>query len=133
MDLDTAVKVHDHRITKFMYLEGKEKSYFNNYVGKELSAFINCKEDFIKFSQILESKKNLFIWRYGTVEDAILSSGSVNDGIAKALNMLDAAKIKKKLEERLSEEERDMLSNELIKIEEIQRFIRFLQKEEISQ
>lgn len=47
--------------------------------------------------------------------------------------MLDAAKIKKKLEERLSEEERDMLSNELIKIEEIQRFIRFLQKEEISQ
>lgn len=133
MDLDTAVKVHDHKITRFMFLEGREKSYFKNYLGEELSAFINCKEDFIKFSQILESKKNLFIWRYGTVEDALLSSGSVNDGIAKALNMLDAEKLKDKLKERLSEEERVMLSNELIKIEEIQRFIRFLQKEEISQ
>lgn len=133
MDLDTAVKVHDHKITRFMFLEGKEKSDFKKYLGEELSAFINCKEDFMKFSQILESKKNLFIWRYGTVEDAILSSGSVNDGIAKALNMLDAEKLKERLQERLSEEERDMLSNELIKIEEIQRFIRFLKKEEISQ
>lgn len=49
MDFDIVVKVYDYRIIKFMYLEGKEKFYFNNYVGKELFVFINCKEDFIKF------------------------------------------------------------------------------------
>lgn len=133
MDLDTAVKVHDHKITRFMYFKGEEMSNFKKYRGKELSAFINCEEDFIKFSKILESHKNLFIWRYGTVEDAILSSGSVNDGIAKAINILNAKILKNRLKKRLSEEEKDRFYNELIKIEEIQRFIRFLQKKEISQ
>lgn len=133
MDRGTAVKVHDHKVTSFTYLEGEEMSDFKKYLGKELSAFISCEEDFIKFSQILESKKNVFIWRYGTVEDAILSSGSINDGIAKALNILNAKILKDKIKERLSEEERDRFYNELLKIEEIQRFIRFLQKEEISQ
>lgn len=133
MDRETALKVHDNKITRFLFLKREDMSHFKNYIGKDLSAFINCKEDFMKFSQILESKKNLFIWRYGTVEDAILSSGSDNDGIAKALNMLNAKLLKERLKERLSEEERDRFSNELIKIEEIQRFIRFLQKEESSQ
>lgn len=133
MDLDTAVKVHDHKITRFMYFKGEEMSNFKKYHGKEPSAFINCEEDFIKFSKILESHKNLFIWRYGTVEDAILSSGSVNDGIAKAINILNAKILKNRLKKRLSEEEKDRFYNELIKIKEIQRFIRFLQKKEISQ
>lgn len=67
----------------------------------------------------MEFKKNLFIWRYGIVEDVFLSFGSVNDGIVKVLNMLDVEKFKDKLKERFSEEERVMFFNELIKIEEI--------------
>lgn len=97
MDFDIVVKVYDYKIIRFMFLEGKEKFDFKKYFGEELFVFINCKEDFIKFFQILEFKKNLFIWRYGIVEDVILSFGSVNDGIVKVLNMLDVEKFKERL------------------------------------
>lgn len=119
MDLDIVVKVYDYKIIRFMYFKGEEMFNFKKYCGKELFVFINCEEDFIKFLKILEFYKNLFIWRYGIVEDVILSFGSVNDGIVKVINILNVKILKNRLKKRFSEEEKDRFYNELIKIEEI--------------
>lgn len=77
----------------------------------------------------LKSTGKIFIWKCGDLEDAILSSG---DKIVKSLNMKDVTKSKlnNKIKERLDEKERQSFYTELIKVDEIKRFIAFMEQEE---
>lgn len=74
----------------------------------------------------------MFVWRHGTVEDAILSSRNRYEEICSSINCpsLTNKSLKKKLKERLDEEERRTFYSQLMEVSEIQRFIRFMEKEE---
>lgn len=88
----------------------------------------------MKVAQLLEpSKKNTFIWRHGAIEDAILSCNNCNENIRKALhckNKLNPADLKNKLKERLHEGDRKSFYAELVKVDEIDRFLKFIEKKD---
>lgn len=50
-----------------------DEQYFSEkYVGKSIFLFI-VYDDLLKVVKFLEFKENIFIWRYGDLEDVILS------------------------------------------------------------
>lgn len=134
-DLDKVVKVVENTdvIDYFLEIDNESKEIFNKkYHHKKLSSFID-NEDSLKVAKLLESNKNkTFIWRHGAIEDAILSSKHCKKEICKSLNCktLNAADLKKKLKERLYDGERKKFYAELVKVEEIDRFLQFIKEKE---
>lgn len=131
LDRDKPLKVTEGKITDFWGIKDQalQKELKDRYVDKELQLFLSCNEDFEHFMGALKSTGKIFIWKCGDLEDAILSSG---DKIVKSLNMKDVTKSKlnNKIKERLDEKERQSFYTELIKVDEIKRFIAFMEQEE---
>lgn len=121
-------------ITGFSNIDrAKIKEISDKYDEKLLSSFTANYEDSLKVATLLESDEdNTFIWRHGAVEDAILSSPDRFENICKSLNCktIDADSLKKKLKDRLTEEQRKAFYAHLIEVKEILRFIHFLEKKE---
>lgn len=134
LDRDKPLKVKDGIITDIWGVKDQvlKKDLKDRYVDKELQLFLSCDEDFEKFLEALKSKEKIFIWKCGDLEDAILSSASSQSFIASSLKMEDVtkSKLKGKIKERLKEEERQLFYSELIKVDEIKRFIAFMEEEE---
>lgn len=134
LDRDKPLKVKDGKITEFWGIEDKDlQKYLNDkYVRKELQLFLNCNEDFEKFLEALKTKGKTFIWRCGELEDVILSSENCNDKIAESLKIKEWTKheINRKIKERLDEGERQAFYTELLKVNEVKRFISFMEEEE---
>ncbi|XP_065932252.1 uncharacterized protein [Magallana gigas] len=133
-DLDKVVKFDKQtcKIQDFLEIGNVSKDKLKaKYFDKELSYLIGCDEDFETISTSLEQRK-MFVWRHGTVEDAILSSRNRYEEICSSINCpsLTNKSLKKKLKERLDEEERKTFYSQLMEVSEIQRFIRFMEKEE---
>lgn len=121
-------------ITGFSNIDRAQiKEISDKYDEKLLSSFTANYEDSLKVATLLESgEDNTFIWRHGAVEDAILSSPDRFENICKSLNCktIDTDSLKKKLKDRLTEEQRKAFYAQLIKVKEILRFIHFLEKKE---
>lgn len=134
LDRDKPLKVTDGIITDIWGIKDQvlKKDLKDRYVDKELQLFLSCDEDFETFLEALKSKEKIFIWKCGDLEDAILSSPSSQNDIARSLNMEDVtkSKLKSKIRERLEEGERKAFYTELIKVDEIKRFIAFMEEEE---
>lgn len=134
LDRDKPLKVTDGIITDIWGIKDQvlKKDLKDRYVDKELQLFLSCDEDFETFLEALKSKEKIFIWKCGDLEDAILSSPSSQNNIARSLNMEDVtkSKLKSKIRERLEEGERKAFYTELIKVDEIKRFIAFMEEEE---
>lgn len=135
-DLDKVVKFSKETkiVKEFGEIDVASKTLYDEKYGKQkLSSFING-EDSLKVAQLLEpSKTNTFIWRHGAIENAILSCNSCNENIRKALqckNKLNPADIKNKLRERLHEGDRKTFYAELVKVDEIDRFLKFIEKKD---
>lgn len=135
-DLDKVVKFDKETkiVKEFGEIDVASKTLYDEKYGKQkLSSFING-EDSLKVAQLLEpSKTNTFIWRHGAIEDAILSCNSCNENIRKALqckNKLNPADLKNKLKERLHEGDRKSFYAELVKVDEIDRFLKFIEKKD---
>lgn len=134
-DLDKVVNFEKktRAIKEFVEIDKVSKHIYNNkYRDEKLTSFID-NEDFLNFAKLLESKNNTFIWGHGAIEDAILSSINCNEEIRKSLNCkkkFDSTALKNKLKERLHEGERKKFYDELIKINEIDRFLHFLKENE---
>lgn len=112
--------------------EDSKHAYNNKYHNEKLSSFIENEES-LKVAKLLESRKNTFIWRHGAIEDAILSSNNCNEEIRKSLNCkkrINPADLKNKLKERVNEGERKKFYAELVKVEEIDRFLQFIKEKE---
>lgn len=127
-------------ITKFLEIDYRER-FLKKYRNKELSLFISH-EDSLTVAKSLESQRNTFIWRHGALENAILSSENWNEKICKSLNINTITntelkdqieKLKKKLKERLDEKQRKEFYIYLMKVDEIRRFITFLEEKEQCQ
>lgn len=137
MDLDTIV--HSEKkglqlITGFSKILNKEnKKYWNKYINTELPSFIGH-ADSLKAAELLEITENTFIWRYGTLEDAILSSPNLNENIREILNLqgktLKSKDLKDILAKRLTVEQGKRLYAKLLDVKDIDRFIKFMEKKE---
>lgn len=134
LDRDKPLKVTNGIITDIWGIKDQvlKRDLTKRYVDKELQLFLSCDKDFETFLEALKSKEKIFIWKCGDLEDAILSSPSSQNGIARSLNMEDVtkSKLKSKIRERLEEGERKAFYTELIKVDEIKRFIAFMEEEE---
>lgn len=117
----------------FMGIGKASKDFYNRkYRHKELSSFIQ-NDDSLKVAKLFEKNKNTFIWRHGAIEDAILSSHERNNEICKFLKWKKRIKpinLKYKLTTRLDEEERKGFYAELVKVDEIDRFLKFIKEKE---
>lgn len=156
-DLDTIVKCKDDKIfsrnikllwdyeinlklqKKTKLIKGFSKignpKYLGKHVGKSLSSFI-AHDDSLKAVKSLESKEDTFIWRHGAVEDAILSSPNreLTDKIAEKLSCNSTPNaLKTKLKERLTEKQWKEFYSRLLEVDEIDRFITFMEEKEICQ
>lgn len=133
LDRDKPLKVKDGKLKDIWGIKDQvlKKDLKDRYVDKELQLFLSCDEDFETFLEALKSKEKIFIWKCGDLEDAILSSPSSKNDIARSLKMEDVtkSKLKDKIKERLEEGERKAFYTELIKVEEIKRFIAFMEDE----
>lgn len=81
--------------------------------------------------EVLKLKEKIFIWKCGDLEDVILSFLSLKNDIVCLFKMEDVIKLKlkDKIKEWLEEGERKVFYIELIKVEEIKRFIVFMEDE----
>lgn len=133
-DLDKVVKFDKKSrvIKEFVEIDKVSKETYNKkYRDKKLSSFID-NEDSLKVAKLLESKRNTFIWRHGAVEDAILSSNNCEE-IRKSLNGKKPFKpthLKNRLKDRLHEGERKTFYAELLNVDEIDRFLKFIKEKE---
>lgn len=133
-DLDNVVKFDQksHVIKEFVEINKVSKETYNEkYKNEKLSSFID-NEDFLKVAKLLESERNTFIWRHGAVEDAILSSNN-REEIRKSLNCkkpFNATHLKNRLKNRLREGERKTFYAELLNVDEIDRFLKFIKEKE---
>lgn len=118
-------------ITKFSI--GTQK-YWGKYILENISSFI-AHDDSLRAAKSLESKENTFIWRHGAVEDAILSSPNQNKEFGKILNCnpLTSENLKNKLKKRLTVEQGKEFYANLLNVEEIRRFIQFMENKEENQ
>ncbi|XP_061184586.1 uncharacterized protein LOC133192607 [Saccostrea echinata] len=103
------------------------------YVWKKESDFLE--EGFQELSDHLR-EKNIFVWKYGALEESILSTDKKNEHIAKPLkiDLSDPSnrckRLKRKLKERLDEKERRCFAKHISEVEEIKRFLKFMEDEE---
>ncbi|XP_052720973.1 uncharacterized protein LOC128192386 [Crassostrea angulata] len=142
MDLDTIVhskklkssKQNQAKKTKLIskFSIGKQK-YWEKYIFENISSFV-AHSDSMKAAKSLESKENTFIWRHGAVEDAILSSPILKEEIATTLRLnckqLTPDRLKSKLKERLTVEQGKTFYSKVLNVEEIRRFIQFIERKE---
>lgn len=88
-------------------------------------------EESTQFFEKLKSQLKVFIWKHGALEHAILSSEKCKEGIAKALGVsvseLNPKRLKTKLRERIEDEKRKTFYTELMKVDEIKRFIELME------
>lgn len=84
-----------------------------------------------QFFEKLESDLQVFIWKHGALEHAILSSANCTEGIAEALgesvSELNPKRLKTKLKEQIDDEKRKKFYTELMEVDEIKRFIEFME------
>lgn len=129
----------DNVVTKskdiIMSIKGPDELDFTNlktaYRGTHISTFVNCDKDFNTVSTSLESKHNIFIWRYGAIEDAIFETFKTGkENTTTFLDESNPGDLKKKLKKRLDENARQTFYDKLMELDEIKRFIRFLKKRE---
>lgn len=75
----------------------------------------------------------MFIWRYGVIEDVIFSCNNCNENICKVFyckNKLNFVDFKNKLKEWFYEGDRKSFYVELVKVDEIDRFLKFIEKKD---
>lgn len=133
LDLDVYVKSSKEtkKISKFEKLNPLPEKSFDQYVKKDLSEFSKS-TDFEILSESL-SKKGIFVWKDGALEDMIQSSLSFE----QLHNFLDcknteSKEIKEKLKTSISEENRESFYEHLEKAGEIQRLIKFILDNEFT-
>lgn len=131
LDLDFFVKSRVQNDTKVIYkfenLNHLSESTFQNYVGKDLSLFSRSEDS----KQL--SSGGTFVWRNGALEDMIGSSISIE----QLRNFLGCkitknGEIKNKLKTSINEKNREAFYEELEKVDEIQRLIKFILDKEIT-
>lgn len=126
LDLDAAFKFDIEPIKQFEGFNDELQSMFHDTLK-------NTKTEFEKFFKKLESKLNLFIWKDGALEDAILSSTGCNAEIAEALGItpdkLNSARLKNILKEPIDGDKRKRFYTKLMKVDEIKRFITFIEND----
>lgn len=122
LDLDAAVKFNIKPLKDF---KGFEESLHTMYQ----ETLVRTKEKFWQFLKKLESELRVFIWKDGTLEDAILSSESCNAEIASALGKkkLNPDSLKTMLKEQMDGNKRKAFYTALMKVDEIKRFIKFIE------
>lgn len=134
LDLDVFVKYNKE--TKVIYkvenLNYLSVGNFQDYVGKELSEFSRS-EDSNLLSELTESYDDTFVWRDGALEDMIQSSISSTElcDILGCKNT-ESKEIKDKLKTSISEENGELLYEQLENAAEIQRLIKFILDKEIT-
>lgn len=134
LDLDVFVKYNKE--TKVIYkvenLNYLSVGNFQDYVGKELSEFSRS-EDSNLLSELTESYDDTFVWRDGALEDMIQSSISSTElcNILGCKNT-ESKEIKDKLKTSISEENGELLYEQLENAAEIQRLIKFILDKEIT-
>lgn len=97
----------------------------DKYDGIEISTFVNCDKDFDTVSKSLESK-NIFIWRYGAIEDAILETFKKDkEKETTFLGESEPKNLKKQLKLIHNENDRQTFYDRLMELSEIKRFISF--------
>lgn len=117
LDLDA---VNTGEITQFKgYGEDLKNMYENAITEKKFEQFLKN----------LESQLKVFVWRDGALEDAILSSKDRNAEIAKELGEtgLHSTSLKTILKEPIDGSKRKGFYTELMKVDEIKRFIKFIE------
>lgn len=122
LDRDAAVEFNIGKIKKFEEFEKDWREMFK----QTLASF---EQESQNFFEKLQSDKKVFVWKHGTLEDAILSSADINVEIAEALGKTDLNRrqLKDKLRKRI--DDRKKFYTALIKVPEIDRFIRFIEAE----
>ena len=137
LDLDkfVSVKKEDNTIENFKSIPDKqyEEKLTDDFTTKHISSFF-C-NGFDEFSKFLKTEMDTFVWK-GTLEDAILSSDEHENDIAKSLGLTftsenpkeRAKQLKRKLKQRLTDEERQKVCTQLMKVPEIQRFLQFMKE-----
>ena len=137
LDLDkfVSVKREDNTIENFRSIPDEQyhQKLTNDFTKLDISSFLS--KEFDQFSEFLKTKMNTFVWK-GTLEDAILSSDKHENDIAKSLGLTftsenpkeRAKQLKRKLKQRLTDEERQKMCTQLMKVPEIQRFLQFMKE-----
>lgn len=124
LDLDAAVKFNFEQIKKFESFDMKWQEMFKQ--TRE-----SYEKESKQFFEKLQSQLKVFIWKHGALEHAILSSANCIEGIAEALGVsvreLNPIRLKTKLKERIDDERRKRFYTELMKVDEIKRFIEFME------
>ena len=138
LDLDkfVSVKKEDNTIENFKSIPDKqyEEKLTDDFTTKHISSFFS--NGFDEFSKFLKTEMDTFVWK-GTLEEAILSSDEHENAIAKALGLTftsenpkkRAEQLKGKLKKRLTDEERQKMCTQLLKVPEIQRFLQFMKEQ----
>lgn len=122
LDLDAAVKFNIKPLKDF---KGFEESLHTMYQ----ETLVRTKEEFWQFFEKLESELRVFIWKDGTLEDAILSTESCTAEIESALGKekLKPDSLKTILKEQMDGNKRKAFYTALMKVDEIKRFIKFIE------
>lgn len=132
-DLDTVVQ-KTKKTNQIVNIKGTDEIDFtklkDKYDGIEISTFVNCDKDFDTISKSLESK-NIFIWRYGAIEDAILETFKKDkEKETTFLGESEPKNLKKQLKLIHNENDRQTFYDRLMELSEIKRFISFLKTRE---
>lgn len=93
LDLDAAFKLNIEKMKKFEDFDIDSQEMFKQTLD-------NYKRESEDFLNKLESDLQVFIWKHGALEDAILSSENHKPAIAEALNetKLNSKRLKDKIE-----------------------------------
>lgn len=122
LDLDAGAKLNIGKLKKFEDFDIDCEEMFK----QTLENYERESEDFLNK---LESDLQVFIWKHGALEDAILSSAN-HKAIAEAFNEteLKPKKLKDKLRERMDDNTRKKFFNAIMDVREITRLIEFIEK-----
>lgn len=115
LNLDAAVKFDIEQLNKFQGFDEDLQSM--------------CQKTLEQLFKNLESKLKVFIWKDGTLEDAILSSENCNVEIAspRGKKELTPTILKSILKEPIDGNKRKSFYTGLMKVDEIKRLIKFIE------
>lgn len=131
-DLDKVV-VYDKGTQKIIsfkrkFVKKKDRTYLKkNYSNKTVNTFYKSTEDLKKISQ--ETKRNTFIWKYGTLEDAILKSAE-EKGDPFIFTNMKPAELKEEIKNGFNENDRQKFFSQILKFDVIKDFIKFIDEKE---
>lgn len=122
LDLDAAVKFEIEPLKNFT-------GFDDNLLETYQNTLVKTKKEFWQFLEKLESQLNVFIWKDGALEDAILSSETCIAEIASALGKekLNPDSLKQILGKQIDSNKRKRFYTALMKVDEIKRFIKFIE------